>query len=749
MLIYDLEKECKGVLQMKNIQRFIGICFLLLCILFLAPCLVSFCDVSAEEKESERLVVGIPEDRCPIFYEDPDTGEIVGIGVDLMRSAAEEAGYKAEFQFIEEETIKDALDNPKYDVIMPFGSAIKSTSGQESIVSDNLFQTPFTLLVYGNRVVPPMNKLRVGMLSSLGGGADTVRQLYPGIEIVFYDTMPEAVKNLRKGKVDALLHNSYVWSYVLQKPSYTDLKVQPSAMFSMDFRVGTLDTPVGRSTVERLNKGIENITDTYTQAVILDYTTRRLYRYDMSDYIVQYGDVGILVILVIVSVVMIGIFRQKNLKLQQEAKMRWLKNHDALTGALSLQGFRNKVQSLLREYPDNSYLLNYINIKNFKYINDSFGMKAGDDFLCFWINNINSHISDDEAVCRIESDHVAILRKGKGDNMILKEDAAAVDLVKNYFMDRGEEYRVQICSGIYVLTPEDYELANVDHMLDLARVAEKKVRETKKDGYGFYNAEQWTKGKRIAEIVSHLPIAISSGEIQVWYQPQVDCKTLDLTGMEALCRWKHPKMGWISPAEFIPELEESGQIFELDSYVWETVCKDLKRWRDLGIHHSASVNLSRSDIRDDRDIPGYFKDLIEKYELNINQLRIEITETAFAENPETLIKTSEKLREIGFSVEMDDFGSGYSSLHMLKEVSVDRIKLDMNFLTGSGNSEKGRTIVGYMIQMINSLGMAMIVEGVETAEQADFLLKQGCSDMQGYYFHKPMPAEDFEKMSLL
>ena len=237
------------------------------------------------ETEEAALVVGIPVDRCPIFYEDPVTGEAVGIGVDLMRSAAQEAGFTPVFRPIGEETLKEALDHPEYDVIMPFGSDIPSASGKPSIVSDNLMQTPFTLVTEGSRILPPLNHLHVGMLASQAGVAETVRESYPGVEISLYETMPDCVKALRSGGVDALLYNSYVWNYVLQKPSYGDLVVQPSAMFSMDFRAGTLNTPEGQAVIERLNQGIAALTDHQRQAIILDYTSRKLYRYDFSDYL--------------------------------------------------------------------------------------------------------------------------------------------------------------------------------------------------------------------------------------------------------------------------------------------------------------------------------------------------------------------------------------------------------------------------------------------------------------------------------
>lgn len=702
--------------------------------------------VESANADADVLVIGVPSDRCPVFYLDPDTKEIVGIGVDLMRVAAEEAGYNPSFKAITEKTNKEALDNQEYDIIMPFGSAIKSASGKESIVTENFIQTPFTMVTKGNKNLPALNESHIGMLSSLAGGAETVKQLYPGIDITLYDTMPECVKALRSGEVDALMHNSYVWSYVLQKPSYSDLKVQPATMFSMDFRAGTLDTPEGREIVDRLNSGIENLSETRKQAIVLDYTSRRLYQFDFGDYVYEYRlflmAVSIVFILFIVGIV----HGQRAIHRKQEEKIRELKERDPLTGVLNLEGFKKRVEELLITHPENQYLLSFSNIKNFKFINESMGRETGDALLRFWAEKSTATFSDEETMGRITGDRFAVLRKFTDPEQMGRDEKEVFEPLKNYFIDRGKEIQLQICTGVYAITPEDHKNIDVDRMLDYARMAEKKVRETLKTGYEFYNPEQWEKGKQILDISGHLPAALQTGEIQVCYQPQVDYVTGTISGAEALCLWKHATRGWISPGVFIPTLEETGMIFDLDNYIWEKVCQDLHRWNHEGKRHSVSVNLSRSDIREDRNIAGIFYDLIQKYDINPDQLRIEITETAYVEKPDFLIRTTSELREYGFQVEMDDFGSGYSSLHMLKEVPVDRIKMDLHFLTGAGDMEKSRIIITQVIKLVELLGMKLIVEGVETKAQADFLKERGCREMQGYYFYKPMPVVEFEKV---
>ena len=685
----------------------------IICLTIALSCFIMPALAAAGENENNALTVGVPVDRCPVFYLDVDTGEIVGIGVDLMRAVAENAGYDVSFIRVKEATLKEALDNDAYDVVMPFGSAVPSASGKQSIVTENLIQTPFTLVTKGNGDLPQLNDLHVGMLHSLAAGAETVQQLYPGMEITLYETMPECVKALRAGEVDALLHNSYVWSYVLQKPSYSDLKVQPGAMFSMDFRAGALDTSKGHEIIDRLNGGVAELTDTRRQAITLDYTSRKLYQYELSDYLYQYGLSILLVVLLIIALIAVAIMKYREMRAAHEEKIRQLVDHDPLTGVFSLDGFRKRAEELLRTHPDTPYL------------------SAGDELLRFWANRTLATLSDEEAMGRVTADRFVVLRRNGGDEALQKDDQEILGPVRTYFIDRGKENRVLLCGGVYVVTPADRQQINIDHMMDRASMAEKKVRDTRNEGYEFYNPEQWEKGKQVADIINYLPAAIKSGGLHVWYQPQVNYETKKIIGAEALCRWDHDKVGFLYPSDFISVLEESGLIYDLDCFVWDRVCQDLHRWNEQGIRRFVSVNVSRCDIREDRDIPGQFSSLIQKYNISPDQLRIEITETAFAENPDLLISNTNRLRELGFQVEMDDFGSGYSSLHMLKEVPVDRIKLDLHFLTSSGDQKKSRTIVGYMIQMVEALEMKMIAEGVETIEQAEFLHDRGCSEMQG------------------
>jgi signal transduction histidine kinase/BarA-like signal transduction histidine kinase len=281
------------VRRMPTTMRYIVATFVALSLFSFAQAPFAYADEPSETtSHNTLLVVGVPLGREPIFYQNADTGQIDGIGVDLMQAAARNAGYNVEFIAVGEKSLKEALDSDRYDLVMPFGSAITSASGLSTIVTENLFQTPFTFVTVGKKSLPSISTMRIGMLESLSGGAETLNQLYPEAKVTLYPTMDDCVNALRADEVDALGHNSYVWNYVLRKPAYSDLQALPVSSFTMDFRAGTLDTPKGREVVERLNGGIQKITDTQRQAIILDHTSRDLYKYDIFDTL--YANRGLL-----------------------------------------------------------------------------------------------------------------------------------------------------------------------------------------------------------------------------------------------------------------------------------------------------------------------------------------------------------------------------------------------------------------------------------------------------------------------
>lgn len=446
--------------------------------------------------------------------------------------------------------------------------------------------------------------------------------------------------------------------------------------------------------------------------------------------------------------------RQKSMLLLLEEKSREaaerserLAHRDEMTNCLNMEGFRARAEEVLETYPERQYALWFSDIKHFKFINDFFGYEAGNALLCHWAELIKSRMLDDEVLGRISGDRFVTLTRMEEGRDIKKIYAEVLEGVKHFFDDKNGNLKVEIYSGVYVIKPHDPQRGNIDQMLDQARIAQSTIKDKSGGGVEFFDEAQYERVWRNMEISNHLDEALENGEISVWLQPQYNYVTGDLIGAEALCRWHHPDLGSISPGEFIPILEGTGQVYKLDCFVWEKCCELIKKWRDEGASApvSISVNLSRADL-EGGDVVGKIEELIEKYSVKPELLRIEITESAYMKEPEKIISMVKEFQKMGFTVEMDDFGSGYSSLNMLKDVPVDVLKIDFKFLHGADEKSRSPIILSSILKMAHQMEIPVICEGVETVEQADFMKNIGCKLMQGYYFARPMPVTDFERL---
>lgn len=396
---------------------------------------------------------------------------------------------------------------------------------------------------------------------------------------------------------------------------------------------------------------------------------------------------------------------------------------DQLTGTLNINGFRKRAEYLIRNNPNEKYVMWFCDIKKFKFVNDLFGYEVGDRLIRYWAGLVVKLIGDNEACGRFSGDTLVTLTKFKGEDDIRKNFDIVCNKVCNYLIRPGTSYNVEIAAGIYELKPEDMSNPNINQMFDWANVAQKSVKNLSGNQLGIFGEEMWRKQWRELVISQSIDSALENGEISVWLQPQYNFVTDRIIGAEALCRWTHSSLGWISPGEFIPILERTGQIAQLDYYIWEQACKLMRKWLDQGsfIPVSVSVNISRIDLLDDR-IYSRLTNLLKKYDIPASMLRLEITESAYMSKPEVLIGVVDKLHELGFTVEMDDFGSGFSSLNMLKEVQVDVLKMDLRFLQNekNGNGDKGGKIINAVIRMAHELTIPVVAEGVETKQQALF-----------------------------
>lgn len=423
----------------------------------------------------------------------------------------------------------------------------------------------------------------------------------------------------------------------------------------------------------------------------------------------------------------------------EEEKYR--NSHDRLTGALNREAFFEEVRRILDENLGVEYVMVCGNIKGFKLINDMFGPEEADQLLIKCADTIREKLKKGSAFARLEADRFAVLMpKSRYTEELFM---TGMNKVSNYL--NNAQYRMVILLGVYDIFDRQ---APVISMVDGALLAIESIKGSFKNAIAYYGDMLRREYLTEQKIIGEFEEALSSGQFAMFLQPVVNMDGKFVLA-EALVRWIHPDRGIIAPASFIPLLEKTGYIYKLDTYIWEQAAKRLAYWSSLGYDElSISVNISVKDFYY-IDLYETLVNLVEKYHIAPYRLKLEITETIFMTEKERQLDIIHSLKEYGFLIEIDDFGSGYSSLNMLKEVPADILKMDMAFLSMDKNASKGRKIVNTIVSLAKALDMMVIIEGVETEEQVNYLSGTGADYLQGYYFNKPLPVKRFEEDYLL
>lgn len=415
-------------------------------------------------------------------------------------------------------------------------------------------------------------------------------------------------------------------------------------------------------------------------------------------------------------------------------KDRYSATHDALTGLYSREYLFERVRETIDANPDKTYMICFVDIADFKLVNDIFGRAFGDYALQCTADSFRNTMRPGSLYGRLSGDTFGMC--------IPRElfDAEIAEKALDNFIVRQEdkEYHLIIHQGVYEANERDLD---VSVMFDRAHMALDSIKNEFSAHLAFYDDAMRREVLWNQRMAEELPTAIQQRQIRPYLQPIVDYDG-NVVGAEALVRWLHPVEGFLAPYRFVPTLEKNGMIAQVDKYMWRCACEILSGWRDNDLF--ISINVSPKDFFF-LDVVGELSRLVEEFMLDPARLRVEITETVMmtdAANPISILK---ELRAAGFIVEMDDFGSGYSSLNMLKDMPVDVVKIDMGFLRKAEDDARARTILSSIMQMTSNLCLASVTEGVETEEQFAAMKCMGCGMFQGYLFAKPMSVEAFEE----
>ncbi|WP_295152253.1 EAL domain-containing protein [uncultured Ruminococcus sp.] len=414
--------------------------------------------------------------------------------------------------------------------------------------------------------------------------------------------------------------------------------------------------------------------------------------------------------------------------------------HDSLTGLYTRQHLYEQIREKLDSTTGTDFITVFVDVKNFKIVNDIFSTAFGDRALQQIADWIRSIMTPDCVYGRLAGDTFGIFAP---------KDCFDVDKVDSELSsftvaDGSLEYHILIHVGIYEVTEKDTEISV---MFDRAHLALKTITDEYQTHIAYYDKKLREKVLWDQQISAEVHEAIEEMQIRPYLQPIADVNG-KVVGAEALARWIHPERGFMPPNTFIPVFEKNGMIVDVDRHMWRCACKILAEWKKAGIDLFISVNISPKDFYF-INVVSEIKSLVEEYGVDPSKLRVEITETVMMTDAEDRMRMMDELRKFGFIVEMDDFGSGYSSLNLLKDMPVDVLKIDMKFLSSSGDDKKLMTIIKNIIILSDDLGIASLTEGVETKEQYEQLAEIGCKLFQGYYFSKPLPIDEFNKFASL
>lgn len=439
-------------------------------------------------------------------------------------------------------------------------------------------------------------------------------------------------------------------------------------------------------------------------------------------------------------------FTNAEQELETVQKLKFLLAKDPLTHMPNMDSFMHMTEAVIQSHPDQSYALIRMDIDKFRMINQMYGTKEGDNILRYigvkiqeWIGPLQEE-ENESTYGRIASDMFCVCMPANAGDI-----QEIIDFIQASLRAYPIRFEMIMSFGVYITCEADrLEQVSVSTLMDRAAAAQRTVKNSYVNHVAYY--DHMIRKKEVAEqiIVSEMKKALETEQFQVYLQPKCEMDTGRIVGSEALVRWIHPSQGIISPGEFIPVFEKNGFISELDYYMLRCSCQIIRRWIDEGIGlHPISVNVSRTDLYN----PGLLdqiKECVDSYGVPHDLIEFELTESAFVSDNMQLYNLAKLLRENHFRVLMDDFGSGYSSLNSLREIPVDVLKIDLKFLPPSSDDTRGNVILHSIVDMATRLGLEVIVEGVETAEQAEFLLSIGCRNAQGFYFYRPMPVSEYE-----
>lgn len=690
-----------------------------------------------ESLDTVKVKIGM--NQHPSCYE--EDGETKGIWVEYLKLISEKTGI--DFQ-VEIATL-GSISEEEYDALLAQDYLVFRTQRAREYnhrIGDNISTIPLMDIdvAYFERkesFVKENTSRKVAITKDLAFVEELLLEQDTSYEILYCDSVKECFEALVDEEVDLVIQNSFRASYMMQKPEFAD-KLTEVPGESYDNQAVIVADEDKAMLVNIINKAINHVSAAEKDEIVTRELLLNPYPMDNDDFLYQYWKWVLLVVAVVAIALIVYTYmtyRMANMRVQKK-EYELLQQKvmlDEVTGLYNRTYFFELAQELIDATQDDMCIIT-MDIANFKVVNEIYGMNVGDDLLkevAKFVKRLGKECKMISA--RFMADHYYMCMS--------KSDFDKIQLPKtfNTFL---EDIDIKVVYGIFIVEKDNQMPVNV--MCDRAFVAAHDRKYSYTEYIHYYNDAERKQIMLEQEIENDMEKALDDHQFYIVVQPKYDPVSEKIVGGETLVRWQHPEKGIVSPGIFIPVFEKNGFIIQLDYYVWEETCKLIAKMKAEGlVTKPISINVSRAHFYGSELIPRLCE-LIQKYQLRAEDIELEITESICGEDPDTIYDIIRELQNIGFRIAMDDFGSGYSSLNMLKEMPLDIIKMDLKFL--DGDQEKGQKILRALIDMAHTLDLKVVVEGVEILSQVEFLRQfKGCV-VQGYYYSRPVVSEEFEGM---
>ena len=674
---------------------------------------------------------------APLSYKNAD-GEFNGIMADIFARIAEKSGLEFQFEAHTASESLTALKSGETDVISVVDGDYLWDERNHMNTTLRFLNTPSVMVTQVER--PDVKALALPKGYQL---SERVAQNNMDKDILYFDSVQECFDAVVEGKAQAAYTNTQTANYIISDPKYDKLYITTMTQYPNDLCIG-----VSKSADPRLfsilDKYIQYMSNEEIDALLLNNSVA-VRPVTIEEFVHQ----NILLIAGLVSVVFGSIILLLCINLlnmsRSSRRIQNLLYRDDLTGLDNINRFYDRAGEVLKAGSAEHWAVLYCDIDRFKLINDNFGFEEGDEVLRVLGNIMQQSIKGDECCARLSADNFVLLKHyEQWEKLTANLEQIQMEL-NRWRRERGIiPYEIALSFGACPAGAD--EKHDIKQMLDLANYAMRSAKTVAGGCVVLYDEKMRKKALFEQELEGRLNTAMEQREFEAYYQPKVDMNTGEVVGCEALVRWNHPERGLLMPNAFVPYFEKKGLIVRVDFYMFEQVCRAIRRWLDEGVPVvTVSCNFSQLHFENSGFV-GRISEIADRYEVPHRLLEVEITESTIASVSESVAPILMELKQREFQIAIDDFGSGYSSLGQLQKLRADVLKLDRSFVCAGLQGPREQIVIENLVNMAFELGMEVVCEGVETSVQIEVLRDIGCHIAQGYYFYRPMQKAAFERL---